>query len=348
MPRRSRRSSSPSPPTPIVPVVPPAVGQRPLPAGVEELPARDRAGRRHRQGRRPADAGERAGRGLGLRGRPRHDPPRPADRHAREEAAVGHRQVVRGSGADRADPPGRRGRPPGEGADLARSQRRGAAGRRPRRPDLGRAEHARLPVAILRAAAGRPRVHGNAGGRGGGRSRRSARRRHRRRRHAFGRHRRRRARDPVRAPEFVEREYNNRAACPDHPHWFAEYARRSAAAYADLDVRRDLRYGPGERETLDLFVPRGPARGTLRVHPRRVLAGARQGGLRLRRRAVRRPRHRRRQRQLRPVSRRDRRRHRRRDAGVRSAGSPARASGTAPALRAWSSAATPPAGTWRQ
>jgi len=62
--------------------------------------------------------------------------------------------------------------------------------------------------------------------------------------------------------EFVEREYNNRAACPDHPHWFAEYARRSALAYADLDVHRDLRYGPGERETLDLFVPRGPARGT--------------------------------------------------------------------------------------
>jgi arylformamidase len=64
------------------------------------------------------------------------------------------------------------------------------------------------------------------------------------------------------AAGFVEREYNNRAACPDHPHWFAEYARRSAAAYADLDVRRDLRYGPGERETLDLFVPRGPARGS--------------------------------------------------------------------------------------
>ena len=61
---------------------------------------------------------------------------------------------------------------------------------------------------------------------------------------------------------FVEREYNNRAACPDHPHWFAEYARRSALAYAGLDVRRDLRYGPGERETLDLFLPRGPARGT--------------------------------------------------------------------------------------
>ena len=43
---------------------------------------------------------------LGLRGRPRHDAPRSAERHAREEAAVGHRQVVRAGGADRSDPSG--------------------------------------------------------------------------------------------------------------------------------------------------------------------------------------------------------------------------------------------------
>ena len=61
---------------------------------------------------------------------------------------------------------------------------------------------------------------------------------------------------------FVEREYNNRAAVAEHPHWLAEYARRSVLAYAGLDVRRDLRYGPGPRETLDLFVPRDRARGT--------------------------------------------------------------------------------------
>jgi arylformamidase len=64
-------------------------------------------------------------------------------------------------------------------------------------------------------------------------------------------------------PAFVEREYNNRAACPDHPWWFAEYARLSTDAYAHLDVRRDLRYGPGAKATLDLFLPRGAARGTL-------------------------------------------------------------------------------------
>ena len=40
-------------------------------------------------------AGARQRRDLRLRGRPRHDPARPAERHAREEAAVGHRQVVR-------------------------------------------------------------------------------------------------------------------------------------------------------------------------------------------------------------------------------------------------------------
>jgi len=62
--------------------------------------------------------------------------------------------------------------------------------------------------------------------------------------------------------EFVEREYNNRAAVPDHPRWFARYAELSAAACAKLGPRLDLRYGPGPKETLDLFLPRGPARAT--------------------------------------------------------------------------------------
>ena len=63
-------------------------------------------------------------------------------------------------------------------------------------------------------------------------------------------------------PEFVERGYNNRAAVPDHPRWFVRYAEMSAAAVAALAPRRDLRYGPGPKETLDLFVPPSPARGT--------------------------------------------------------------------------------------
>jgi arylformamidase len=62
--------------------------------------------------------------------------------------------------------------------------------------------------------------------------------------------------------EFVEREYNNRAAVPDHPQWLAKYTELSAAACARLRPKRDLRYGPGPMETLDLFLPAGPARAT--------------------------------------------------------------------------------------
>jgi arylformamidase len=63
-------------------------------------------------------------------------------------------------------------------------------------------------------------------------------------------------------PEAVERGYNNRAAVPDHPHWLAWYAERSAATRALLAHHADLRYGPGPKETLDLFVPDAASRGT--------------------------------------------------------------------------------------
>jgi arylformamidase len=62
--------------------------------------------------------------------------------------------------------------------------------------------------------------------------------------------------------EFVEREYNLRAAFPDHPQWFARWAVESAAARARLDGRLDVRYGAGPKQTMDLF-PAGHARGTL-------------------------------------------------------------------------------------
>ncbi len=62
--------------------------------------------------------------------------------------------------------------------------------------------------------------------------------------------------------EFVERGYNNRAAVPDHPQWLARYTELSEKARASLLPRLDLRYGPGPRETLDLFAPAGAARGT--------------------------------------------------------------------------------------
>jgi arylformamidase len=63
-------------------------------------------------------------------------------------------------------------------------------------------------------------------------------------------------------PEFVERGYNNRAAVPDHPQWLARFPELSASARAALGPKLDLRYGPGPKETLDLFMPAGGARGT--------------------------------------------------------------------------------------
>ena len=62
--------------------------------------------------------------------------------------------------------------------------------------------------------------------------------------------------------EFVERGYNNRAAVPDHARWFTRYAQLSAAACARHPPKLDLRYGPGPKETLDLFLPPGPAAAT--------------------------------------------------------------------------------------
>ena len=63
-------------------------------------------------------------------------------------------------------------------------------------------------------------------------------------------------------PEEVERGYNNRAAVPDHPRWLAYYPQASAEARARLVPKVDLRYGPGPKETLDLFLPASPAKGT--------------------------------------------------------------------------------------
>jgi arylformamidase len=67
---------------------------------------------------------------------------------------------------------------------------------------------------------------------------------------------------PRLSAEAVERGYNNRAAVPDHAAWFARWGELSSRAYASERVERDLRYGPGAKETLDLFLPRGAPQGT--------------------------------------------------------------------------------------
>jgi arylformamidase len=63
-------------------------------------------------------------------------------------------------------------------------------------------------------------------------------------------------------PEFVERGYNNRAAVVDHPRWLAHFPEASAKARAALAPKLDLRFGPGPKETLDLFLPPARAKGT--------------------------------------------------------------------------------------
>jgi arylformamidase len=67
---------------------------------------------------------------------------------------------------------------------------------------------------------------------------------------------------PIYTADFVERGYNNRAAVPEHPQWLAKYAEESQRAIAALAPRRDLRYGPGAKETLDLYVPSVPTHAT--------------------------------------------------------------------------------------
>lgn len=64
-------------------------------------------------------------------------------------------------------------------------------------------------------------------------------------------------------PEFVEREYNNRALVPDHQRYFDRWTRDSEFVRATLPGKLDLPYGPDARHRIDLF-PAGPrSRGTL-------------------------------------------------------------------------------------
>jgi arylformamidase len=63
-------------------------------------------------------------------------------------------------------------------------------------------------------------------------------------------------------PEFVEREYNNRALVPDHPAYFARWQRDSEFVRATLPCVLDAAYGPDPRHRLDWF-PAARPRGTL-------------------------------------------------------------------------------------
>ena len=64
-------------------------------------------------------------------------------------------------------------------------------------------------------------------------------------------------------PEFVEREYNNRALVKDHQRYFDRWTRDSEFVRATLMGTLDVPYGPDARHRMDLF-PAGPrALGTL-------------------------------------------------------------------------------------
>jgi arylformamidase len=57
----------------------------------------------------------------------------------------------------------------------------------------------------------------------------------------------------------LENEYNNRARVPEHPAIIARWAAESKA-YRNINAARVIEYGPGDRNTLDLFdAGAGPA-----------------------------------------------------------------------------------------
>jgi arylformamidase len=61
---------------------------------------------------------------------------------------------------------------------------------------------------------------------------------------------------------FCEREYNARAAVPEHKDFFVRWASRSVMAREKLSHYADLAYGPGDLHTLDFF-PCAEPRGLL-------------------------------------------------------------------------------------
>jgi arylformamidase len=68
------------------------------------------------------------------------------------------------------------------------------------------------------------------------------------------------------AAAFAEREYNLRAAFPDHVEWFARWAADSERARASMRMTRDVRYGVGPKQTFDVFPAREPRGALLFIH----------------------------------------------------------------------------------
>ena len=64
-------------------------------------------------------------------------------------------------------------------------------------------------------------------------------------------------------PDWLNREYNNRALVPEHGEMFERWARLSAKARQQGPALVDLRYGHGPNEQLDIFKPQGRSAGEL-------------------------------------------------------------------------------------
>lgn len=68
------------------------------------------------------------------------------------------------------------------------------------------------------------------------------------------------------SPDWVEREYNNRALVPEHPAFFERWERDSAFVRQTLPGRLDLAYGPDARHRIDLFPAPGSDRLLVFLH----------------------------------------------------------------------------------
>ena len=62
---------------------------------------------------------------------------------------------------------------------------------------------------------------------------------------------------------YWESQYNNRAAVPDHPQYFARWAAESERVRRSVRCYLDVPYGPHAMEKLDLFQPPGRSRALL-------------------------------------------------------------------------------------
>jgi arylformamidase len=65
---------------------------------------------------------------------------------------------------------------------------------------------------------------------------------------------------------FAERQYNLRAAFPDHVQWLARWAAESERARSSLYATLNIRYGAGPKQTIDLFPAARPRAALLFIH----------------------------------------------------------------------------------